>query len=343
MPTRPLAGQADGGRAPARQEPAGASRPALSVTVIVPSLSGGSRLVRLVESLTLASGSLDVIVADNGLPEDTRLALEKAGAAVVTMGRNRGFGAAINRAACMVRTDVLVVLNDDIEPLPGFLDALVAPLSGGADMVCGVLLQEGAQTLIETAGVELDRTLVGADYLQNEPVAVLDKPVAAPFGPSGGAAAYRLERFLEVEGFDEGFFAYFEDVDLAIRLRAAGATCALAPHARALHVGSGTLGYRSLAKANLVGFSRGRLLRKYGVLRDPHSALAALAVEVVAVALLARQHRSLQPGLARVRGWRSCTTRTSPPPSSNISVRQWDAWRRRYARSRLPAPSGVDS
>lgn len=336
MSTRPLAGQTDGVRTPGHDERRRRPQPGLSVTAVIPSLCGGSGLVRLVGSLTLASGALEVIVADNGLPERTRSALNETHAQIVTMGRNRGFGAAINRAARMARTDALVVLNDDIEPMPGFLDALTAPLADGADMVCGALLQKQAPTLIDTAGIELDRTLVAAEYLHNEPIAVLEKSLAPPFGPSGGAAAYRLATFLDVGGFDERFFAYFEDVDLAIRLRAVGATCALASRARALHAGSGTLGYGSLEKANLVGFSRGCLLRKYGVLREPRRALAALTFEAVAVALLARRHRSLRPGVARVRGWRSCATRTSPPPDSDITVNMRDAWRRRYARSRRP-------
>ena len=307
----------------------------LSVTAVIPSLSGGSELVRLVRSLTLTHGSLDVIVADNGLAKQTRSLLEQTSAEVVAMGRNLGFAAAVNRVARMRRSDVLVVLNDDIDPLPGFLDELLAPLADGADMVAGVLLQQRSPSMIETAGVVLDQTLVGADYLNGEHVAQLEKAPAPPFGPSGGSAAYRLAAFLEAGGFDESFFAYFEDVDLAIRLRALGARCALAPGARALHEGSGTLGYRSLAKANLVGFSRGYLLRKYGVLRDLRSAPAALAAEAVAVLLLARQHRSLRPAVARVRGWRSCHIRLPPPSSSDITVSLPEAWRRRYVRSRM--------
>lgn len=309
----------------------------LSVTVVIPSLAGGSELVHLVRALTLTSGSLEVIVADNGLAPHTLSLLDQTPAKVVTMGRNLGFGAAINRVARMAVNDVLVVLNDDIEPLPGFLEELVAPLADGADMVAGVLLQERSPSLIETAGVVLDSTLVGADYLKNEPVTCLEKPLPPPFGPSGGAAAYRMTAFLETGGFDEGFFAYFEDVDLAIRLRAAGARSAIAPGARALHEGSGTLGYRSLAKANLVGFSRGYLLRKYGVLRGLRSGPAALAAEMVAVLLLARQHRSLRPAMARVRGWQSCHSRLPPPSGSDITVPLLDAWRRRYVRSRMPA------
>jgi len=311
------------------------------VTVVIPSLSGGRALVTLVRSLTLASGSLEVIIADNGLPADTRSQLDDTQAELVTMGSNLGFGAAINRAAGRGQGQLLAILNDDIAPLPGFLDALVAPAADGADMVAGVLLQEDAPALIETAGVELDLTLGPADYLHNEPVARLEQPLAAPFGPSGGAAVYPLPAFLELGGFDENFFAYLEDVDLAIRLRALGATCALAPRAQALHAGSGTLGYRSLAKANIVGFSRGYFLRKYGILRGARSAPAALAVEALAVALLARQHRSLQPGIARVRGWRSCQSRASPPPGSDITVNLLDAWRRRYLRARMPTSTAA--
>jgi len=104
-----------------------------------------------------------------------------------------------------------------------------------------------------------------------------------------------------------------------------------------LHEGSGTLGYRSLAKANLVGFSRGYLLRKYGVLRGLRSAPAALAAEAVAVLLLARQHRSLRPAIARVRGWQSCHTRLPPPSRSDMTLTLPQAWRRRYVRKRISA------
>ena len=314
----------------------------LSVSVIIPSLAGGAGLLRLVRSLSLASADLQVIVADNGLPDAVRSNLEKTGAMVLPMGANLGFGAAVNRAARAADADVLVVLNDDIEPEPGFLDALVAPFAAGADMVAGVLLQELAPDRIETAGIELDRTLSASDYLHNEPVARLDTPVPAPFGPSGGAAAYRRSAFRDVGGFDENFFAYCEDVDLAIRLRAAGGTCALASRARALHASSGTLGYRSLAKANLVGFSRGYLLRKYRVLHGLRSAPAALAIEAVAVLLLARQHRSLRPGVARVRGWRSCQARAPAPSCSDVSVGVLGSWKRRYVRARMPASTAAE-
>jgi N-acetylglucosaminyl-diphospho-decaprenol L-rhamnosyltransferase len=277
-----------------------------------------------------------VVVADNGLARDTVRELQSAGARIVGMGRNLGFGAAINRAVRETEGDVLALVNDDATPVVGvdFVSALTAPLRDGADMVAGVLLQEERPDLIETAGVEIDALLGPHDYLQNERIDRLEQPLPSPLGPCGGAAAYRRSAFDEAEGFDEGLFAYGEDVDLAIRLRAIGARCALATGARATHTGSGTLGYDSLEKARLVGRSRGYLLRKYRVLSRPAPAVAAVSIETAASLALALRHRSLAPALARVQGWRSCSVRVELRLESVATIPVAAGLRRRYARSR---------
>ena len=59
------------------------------------------------------------------------------------------------------------------------------------------------------------------------------------FGACAGAALYRRAALCEVGGFDERYFAYLEDVDLALRLRMAGWRCAYEP-AVALHAGEGS-------------------------------------------------------------------------------------------------------
>ena len=95
-----------------------------------------------------------------------------------------------------------------------------------------------APDLIDTAGIEVDRTLLAFDYLNGEPLAVLNQGVPEPIGPSGTAAAYRLDAFLQAGGYDEQLFAYWEDVDLAFTLRALGGTLRVRPdrarHASAL-------------------------------------------------------------------------------------------------------------
>jgi len=64
------------------------------------------------------------------------------------------------------------------------------------------------------------------------------------FSPCAAAALYRRDAVESVEGFDEDFFCYFEDVDLGFRLRLAGHRCLLVPDALAYHIGSVTAGGR---------------------------------------------------------------------------------------------------
>jgi len=283
----------------------------------------------------LRTGDLDgqLLIADNGLGEATLRGLRGRGAGIVPMGRNRGFGAAVNRAARAADGETLVVLNDDLTPRAGFLSALAEPVAKGAAMTAGVLLQSDNPHLIESAGIEVDATLGAHDYLRDESVDVLDQPLRPPLGPCGGAAAYRLEAFRSVGGFDEGFFAYFEDLDLALRLRAEGAFCAFARRARAVHAGSATLGRGSLEKASMVGFSRGYLLRKYGVLSAPVPGALAVAQEAAVSLVLARRHRSLAPARARMLGWRTCRVRAPRPVGDAVTVGVGDGLRRRYSRA----------
>lgn len=312
-----------------------------SVSVVIPSLRGGRTLSELVSRL-LADARLEteVVVADNGLAAAAVAELGERGARVLAMGANVGFGAAVNRAARASEGELLVLLNDDATPVPGcdVPGDLAAALGGAAEMAAGVLLQERRPDLIESAGIELDAALNPHDYLFGEPVTRLADGVAPPLGPCGGAAGFRRAAFLDVGGFDEGFFAYFEDVDLALRLRARGVRCALAPSARLVHAGSRTVGFHSLEKAALTGFSRGYFLRKYGVLRRPARAARVLAIELATCALLARRHRSLEPAGARVRGWARCSAREDWPADGLTSVGALDGLRRRYRRASRAVP-----
>ena len=142
---------------------------------------------------------------------------------------------------------------------------------------------------------------------------------------------YRRDVFLGAGGFDEGFFAYWEDVDLAIRLHALGVTCGLAAAARGLHNESTTLGAGSLTKAIAVGKSRGYFLEARRV-RDPRVAMRVVPMEVAVSCALAMRHRSLKPALARVAGWRACGGRAVWPTTLRPTVGFVDGARRRYAR-----------
>ena len=169
-------------------------------------------------------------------------------------------------------------------------------------MVAGVLLSEHDPGRIDSAGVIADRTLLGFDYLNGEAVEALED-AADPLGPTGGAALFRREAFEAVGGFDERMFLYYEDLDLALRIRQAGGKCRLATQGRGIHAYSETLGARSARKYEMTGWSRGYMLRVYGFGRRPAMLTRAIAVETAICAGQLASERTLRGLKGRLRGW----------------------------------------
>jgi N-acetylglucosaminyl-diphospho-decaprenol L-rhamnosyltransferase len=282
-----------------------------SASVIVPSVEGGSRLGRLLDSLAPHAGGHETIVVDNGSAGRavTRACAERPGVEALRLERNAGFSRAVNVAAERAAGDALVLVNDDCVCDPGFVDAIAGPLdpARGIVMAAGVMRDGRDRSLIDSAGMELDRTLLVFDYLNGEPVSRLDGTIPDPVGPSAAAAAFDRGAFLDAGGFDERLFAYWEDVDLVLRLVRDGARCALAPAALGTHEHSATLGSGSAAKNYLMGFGRGYVLRKWGVLRSPGRAAGALARDAVLCAGQAVVDRNLAGVRGRVRGYRAAS------------------------------------
>lgn len=275
-------------------------------TVYIPTLRAGERLARTLEALEQQDPRPEVVIADNseqGLGGE--LARDRfPWVRAVELGSNLGFGKALNRVVSDEPGDPLVFLNDDVTVEPGFVAALLDALEPGVDSVAAVLLREREPGFIDSAGVVADRTLLGFDYLNGESLEALEG-AADPLGPTGGAALYRRAAFERVGGFDEGIFLYYEDLDLALRMRLAGSTCRLAPAARGLHAYSETLGANSARKYAMTGWSRGYMLRTYGFGRRPALLARAVAAEtVICAGQIAGQHTS-QGLRGRLRGWRA--------------------------------------
>ena len=164
-------------------------------------------------------------------------------------------------------------------------------------------LQEKTRQLISSAGILVDQTLMAFDFLSGETTEELDS-CGDPIGPTGGGGLYSREAFDAVGGFDDRIFLYYEDVDLALRIRSNGGRCRLAANARASHAYSGTLGANSPRKYALTGWSRGYLLRRYGLLRNPRLLPGLIARELVVCTGQLVQSRTLAGLTGRFRGWR---------------------------------------
>ncbi|HEY1236932.1 MAG TPA: glycosyltransferase family 2 protein [Solirubrobacterales bacterium] len=305
--------------------------------MIVPTITP-SLVVRLLDSLSAAGDAFETIVVDNGTgsAELDRVAAGLEGASVLRLDENLGYGRAVNRAARRAQGEALVLLNDDSVVDPGYVGRLAAALdpAAGVVMSAGVMRDAGAPELIETAGIELDRTLLAYDYLNGEPLASLDAEVADPIGPAGAAAALDREAFLAAGGFDERLFAYLEDVDLALRLRLDGGRCRLATDAKGTHAHSMTLGPGSARKDYLAGYGRGYLLRKWSVI-SPRRLPSVLIREVPQALIQSVVDRNLGPVRGRVNGLRAGVPPEAYPPPGvlgdppSLAASAGRRWRRR--------------
>jgi N-acetylglucosaminyl-diphospho-decaprenol L-rhamnosyltransferase len=305
--------------------------------VIVPTVTP-SLAVEMLRSLATAAEDFETILVDNGTGS---AALESAagqldGAWVLRLDRNLGYGRAVNLAARRAAAGALVLLNDDSAVDPGYVERIAAALdpAAGVVMAAGVMRDAGAPELIETAGIELDRTLLAYDYLNGEPLSILQSDVPDPVGPTGAAAAFDRDAFLSAGGFDERLFAYLEDVDLVLRLRRDGGRCRLARDATGTHRHSGTLGPGSARKDYLAGFGRGYLLRKWKVL-SPRRLPSVLVREVPQTVIQSIVDRNLGPVRGRMNGLRAAAPTEPYPPAGmlgdppSLAAMAGRRWRRR--------------
>lgn len=309
--------------------------------VYIPNLDGGVRLRRALETLAAQTLRAPVVVIDNGSRDDSpRMAEQEFGARVIRLDRNIGYGRALNLGVAEFPAESLVFLNGDVECEPQFLEALAeAAEAEGAETVAAVLLQMERADLIDSAGVVADRTLLAWDHLYGAPAeeAVTASP---PLGPTGGAGLVKRDIFERIGGFDERIFMYLEDLDVALRIRCAGGGCALAPDARALHCHSATFGSGSAAKNRLMGWSRGYLLRRYGILRHPALVAPTLAREAAIAGGQLVIDRTATGITSRLAGWSAAAglPRRPLPSNSLLDVSTAEALRMRSLRRRPPRP-----
>jgi N-acetylglucosaminyl-diphospho-decaprenol L-rhamnosyltransferase len=304
---------------------------AVTIDVVVPVHDGYALTRECLEHLERQTLPHRAIVVDDGSSDGTPELLRRdwPRATLVELGSNQGYTKAVNRGVSHGGGEHVVLLNNDVRLAPDCLERLVAPLRRDPRIgsVAALMLRPDERR-IDSLGVAADVTLAGFARLQGRDVRDIADSMPVLVGPEGTAGAYRRAAWEEVGGLDETISAYMEILDLALRLRAAGWGTTGAPDARGMHLGSSTYGKRSASQRRLAGFSRGYLLRRYGVLRSRAGARALLteAAVVTADIALCRDAQALR---GRLEGWRAGAgmPRHPPPPGEAIdsSISLWDS------------------
>jgi GT2 family glycosyltransferase len=155
---------------------------------------------------------------------------------------NEGFAAANNRAIEASASELIATLNNDTEVDARWLEHLVAAMETDPSLgACASKMVFAANPgLINSTGICLDRAGIAWDRLGGFKDEGEANRRCEVFGACAGAAIYRRGMFEDVGTFDEDFFAYLEDVDLAWRSRLRGWRCQYVPEARVRHIHSGT-------------------------------------------------------------------------------------------------------
>lgn len=164
---------------------------------------------------------------------------------IIHMDKNLGFAAANNFAAQKARAPWLALLNPDAFAEPDWLEHLLKATSKTNNVTMVGSTQYMATEPDKFDGLGDYYHLSGLAWRGGflHPIAPVDWHEA--FGPCAAAALYHRKTFLHIGGFDESFFCYHEDVDIAYRMRLIGGNAVQSPDAKVHHVSSGVCGRAS--------------------------------------------------------------------------------------------------
>jgi GT2 family glycosyltransferase len=223
----------------------------VTVAVVIVNWNGGELLNQCLESVERQTRRPDhVVVVDNG-SSDNSLALAAnrlRNVEVIRLSQNVGFARANNIGARAAhRFDGLALLNPDAFADPGWLEALVSAAEREPSVAAfaSQMRLAAAPDYLDGAGDSYH--VSGRAWRNGHRMSWHLWPAmdAEIFAPCAAAALYRRQAFDEIGGFDERYFCYFEDVDLAFRLRLRGHRCLYVHSAVVKHVSSALSGYRS--------------------------------------------------------------------------------------------------
>jgi len=207
------------------------------LTIIIPNWNGFPYLKDCIKSIKKADydSNIEIIIVDNASTDGSLKWIERyhKGSIIVKNKKNLGFAKACNQGAKKAKSDYIIFLNSDMKVAPNFFKKITDRLDDSeniASISAKIMDWKGKKTLFTGASV----SFYGHGF-QIEKTQKKEETDELLFS-CGGAALFNKKIFLSVGGFDEDYFAYFEDVDLGIRLNLMGHKIVFCPNAVVYHV-----------------------------------------------------------------------------------------------------------
>lgn len=272
------------------------------VSLIIPSWNGKERLIKCLEAVNRQTfRDFTTVVVINGSQDGTLEVLsEWAQIQCIFNAKNVGFAAAVNQGILASEGAYIGVLNDDAFPDPVWLESLVEIIESDpyVGSCASLMVFAHRPDIVQSAGIAIDRAAIAWDRLRGKSASAAQEPCEV-FGASAGAALYRRSMLNQIGLFDERFFAYLEDVDLAWRAQIAGWRCMYVPQAVVRHQTSASFGEDSPLKKQLKARNKVWMVVK----NAPSADLPIIFLyDWMAIVYSLLAHRDPYPLLGRLKG-----------------------------------------
>ncbi len=224
-----------------------------SVAIVILNYNGRNYLEKFLPSVFASTYPCKkIIIADNGSTDDSVLYLANnfKDAEIILLDKNYGFAGGYNKALSKVKSDYYILLNSDVEVVPGWLEALINLMESDKNIAAcqPKILSYYNKKFFEHAGAcggWMDG--LGYAFARGRVFDICEEDngqydsLTKVFWATGAALCIRSEIFHELHGFDNHFFAHMEEIDLCWRLQRKGYSVYCCPSSVVYHVGGGTL------------------------------------------------------------------------------------------------------
>lgn len=234
----------------------------MKISVVILNYNGKSWLDKFLKTVIDKSPEAEVIVVDNASTDDSVEFLESnfSSTRLIQNKTNSGFAGGYNEGLKHIESDYYVLLNSDIEITDNWIMPVINSIEADENIVAGQpkILAYNDQEKFEHAGAVggyIDQLgypfCRGRIFTETEVDQGQYDSLTKVFWATGACLFIKADKYWEIGGLDEAYFAHMEEIDMCWRLQNKGYDIICEPSAKVYHVGGGTLDYRNPRKTYL--------------------------------------------------------------------------------------------